>query len=143
MQSLTILGDEITSKALNYGVNCHQIKLRSNSALIFTATATSEGLFPPLEGCFCHPGLFLIVLHSFLAQYLKTSIVCIFSSPVEIPLWQSYKHRKANNDVFSILCHQMCVLFAPLGVGRRVGWLHIRENLRTTQFALRCTRSEQ
>ena len=50
---MTILGDEIPSKAFNYGVNCHQIKLRPNSALIFTVTATSEGLFAPLEGCIC------------------------------------------------------------------------------------------
>jgi hypothetical protein len=47
---VTILGDEIPFKAFNYGVNCHQIKLRLNSALIFTVTAMSEGLFALLEG---------------------------------------------------------------------------------------------
>ena len=63
----------------------------------------SKGLFAPLEGCLCHLGTIIIVLHSFLAQYFKLSIVYVFSFPVEIPLWQSKKHRKANNDVFSIL----------------------------------------
>jgi len=28
--TLTILADEIPSKAFNYGVNCHQIELRFN-----------------------------------------------------------------------------------------------------------------
>jgi len=63
----------------------------------------SEGLFASLEGCLWHLGAVIIVLHSLLAQYFEPSIVYIFSFPVEIPLWQSYKHRKANNDVFFIL----------------------------------------
>jgi len=49
---MTILSDEIPSKAFNYWVHCHQFKLRLNSALIFTVTATSEGLFAPLEWVF-------------------------------------------------------------------------------------------
>ena len=103
LQTLTILWDEIPSEAFNYGVNSHQINLRLNGALIFTVTATSEDLFAPLEGCLCHLGAIIIVLHSFLAQYFDPLIVYIFSFPVEIRLLQSYKHRKANNDVFSIL----------------------------------------
>jgi len=95
--------DELPSKALNYGVNCHQIKLRLNSALIFTVTATSEGQFAPLKGCLCLLGMIMIVLLSFLAQYFEPSIVYIFSFPVEIPLWMMEMHRKANNGVFSIL----------------------------------------
>ena len=63
----------------------------------------SEGLLSLLEGCLRDLGAIIIVLHSFLAQYFEPSIVYIFSFPVEIPLWQSYMHRKANNDVFSIL----------------------------------------
>jgi hypothetical protein len=43
----------------------------------------------PLEGCLSLLGAIIIVLHSFLAQYFKPSIVYIFSLPVEIPLWQS------------------------------------------------------
>jgi len=86
---MTILEDEIPSKASNYGVNCHLIQLRLNSALIFTVTATSEGLFAPLEGCLCLLGAIIIMLHSFLAQYFEPLIVYIFSFPVEIPLWQS------------------------------------------------------
>jgi len=74
-----------------------------NSALIFTVTAMSEGQFAPLEGCLCLLGAVIIVLHWFLAQYFEPSIVYIFSFPVEIPFWQSLKHCKANNDVFSIL----------------------------------------
>ena len=89
LQTVTILGDEISSKAFKYGVNCHQIELRLNSALIFTVTATSEGLFAPLEGCVCVLGAIIIVLHSFLAQYFEPSIVYIFSFPVAIALWQS------------------------------------------------------
>jgi len=141
--TVTILGDEIPSKAFNYGVNCNQIKLRFNSPLIFTVTATSEGLFAPLEGCLCYVGKIIIILHSFLEQYIEPSIVYILSFPVEIPLWQSLKHRRANNHVFSILWHQLRVLFPLVGVGSRVAWLHSCENLRTTHFAARCTRSEQ
>jgi len=81
--------EEIPSKAINYGVNCHLIELRLNSALIFTVTATSDGLFAPLEGCLCLLGAILIVLHSFFAQYFEPSSVYIFSFPVEVPLWQS------------------------------------------------------
>jgi hypothetical protein len=100
---MTILGDEIPSTAFNYGVNCRQSKLRLNSALIFTVTATSERRFAPLEGCLCPLGVMIIVLHSVLVQYFEPLIVYIFSFPVEIPLWQSKKHRKVNNDVFSKL----------------------------------------
>jgi len=35
---------------------------------------------------------------------------------VEIPLLKSYKHYKANNDIFSILWHQLRVLVPPLGM---------------------------
>ena len=51
LSPVTILGDEIPTKGFNYSVNCNQIKLRLNSALIFTVTATSEDLFALLEGC--------------------------------------------------------------------------------------------
>jgi len=101
LETVTILVDEIPSKPFNYGVNSHQIKLRLISALIFTVTATSEGLFAPLEGCLCLLGTIIIVLHSFWAQCFEPSIVYILSFPVKIPLSQSWKHRKANNDVFS------------------------------------------
>jgi hypothetical protein len=84
---VTILRDEIPSKTFNYAVNCHQMKLRLNSALIFTVTATTEGLFAMLEGFLCLLGMIIIVLHSFLAQYFEPSIVYIFRFPVEIPLW--------------------------------------------------------
>jgi len=78
-----------------------------------------------------------MVLHWFLAEYFEPLIVYIFSFPgyifsfpgyifsfpgyifsfpVDILLWQSSQHRKSNNDVFSILSHQLCVLFPPLGV---------------------------
>jgi hypothetical protein len=86
---MTILGDEIPSKVYNSGVNCHQIKLRLTSALKFTVTAMSEGLFAALEGCFCLLGTIIIVLHLFLAQYFKPSIVYIFNFQMEIPLGQS------------------------------------------------------
>jgi len=76
----------IPSTAFNYGVNCHQIKLRLNWALIFTVTATSEGSFAPVEGCLCHLGTIIIVVHLFLAQNFKPSIVYIFSFLVGIPL---------------------------------------------------------
>jgi hypothetical protein len=86
---LTILGDEIPSKAFNNGVNCHQINLNLNSALLFTVTATSEGLLSPVEGSLSLLDAMIIVLHSLLAQYFEPSIVNIFNFPVEIPLWQS------------------------------------------------------
>jgi len=89
LETLTILVDEIPSEAFNYGVYCHQNKLRLNWPLIFTVTATSEGLFEPLEGCLCHLGAIIIVLQSFLAKYFGPSIVYIFSFPVDITLWQS------------------------------------------------------
>jgi len=84
-----ILENEIPSKEFNHGVYCHQIKLRSNSELIFTVTAMSEGLFAPLEQCLCHLGAIITVLHLFVAQYFEPSIMYIFSFLVEIPLWQS------------------------------------------------------
>jgi hypothetical protein len=86
---VTILWDEIPSKAFNYGVNCHQIKVRLNSALIFTVTAISEGLFAPLEVCLCLLGAIIIVLQWFLPQYFEPSIVYIFNFQMDIPLWQS------------------------------------------------------
>jgi len=89
LYTLTILGDEIPSKAFIYGANWHQIKLKLNSELIFTVTATSEGLFALLDGCLCLLGVIIIVWHSFLAQYFEPSIVHIFSFLVENPLWQS------------------------------------------------------
>ena len=46
----------------------------------------SEGLFAPPEGCLCDLGAIIIVLHSFLAQYIEPSMVYIFSFPVEILL---------------------------------------------------------
>jgi len=113
---VTILGDEIPWTAFNYGVNCHRIKLRLNSALIFIVTAKSEGLFPPLEGCVCLLRAVIIVMNSFLAQYFETLIVNIFSFPVEILLWQSYNHHKSNNDIISTSWNQSRVLFPPLGV---------------------------
>jgi len=42
-----------------------------------------------LKGVYAFFGVIIIVLHSFLAQYIEPSIVYIFSFPVEIPLWQS------------------------------------------------------
>jgi hypothetical protein len=102
LYTVTTLGDKIPSTEFNYGVNCHQIELRLTSAWICTVTATSEGLFAPLEGCLYLLGVNIIVLHLFLAQYFQPSIVYIFSCPVEIHLWQSEKHCKANNDLFSI-----------------------------------------
>jgi hypothetical protein len=63
----------------------------------------SEGLLTQLDGCLCLLGTFAIELHSFLAQYFELLIVYICSLLVEIPLWQSQKHHKANNDVFTIL----------------------------------------
>jgi hypothetical protein len=61
---------------------------------------------------------------------------------VEIPFAQSWEHGKVNNDIFSIVWHQLRLLFPPLGVCSHVGWLHSWDNLRTTKFARRCTRSE-
>jgi len=142
LSRVTILGDEITWIAFNYGVYCHQIKLRLNSASIFTVTAKSEGLYAPLERSLRLLGSILIVLHSFLAQYFEPSIVYIFSFPTDIPFRQSYKPRNANNDVFSILWHQLGVLLPRLGVGSHVECLHSWDNLGTTQFAPRCMRSE-
>jgi hypothetical protein len=86
---MTILGDKIPWKAFNYGVHCHQIKRGLTSAFIFTATATSEGLFAPPDGSLCLLGAILIVLHSFLAQYFEQSIVYIFSFPLENALWET------------------------------------------------------
>ena len=79
LYTVTILGEEIPSKAFNYVVNCHQIKLRLNSALIFTVTATSEDLFAPVEGCLCLLGAIIIILHSVLAQYIEP-LLCISSA---------------------------------------------------------------
>jgi len=88
--------------------------------VIFTVTATSKGIVAPLEGGLCLLRAIIIVLHWFLAQSFEPSIVYIFSFPVEIPLWQSKKHHKANNDVFSILGDQLRVVFPLLGVGSHV-----------------------
>jgi hypothetical protein len=84
-----ILGDEIPSKAFNYGVHCQQIELRLNSGLIFTFTATSEGQFALLEGSLCLLGAIFTVLHLFMAEYFEPSIAYIFSFPTDIPLWKS------------------------------------------------------
>jgi len=74
LYTVTLLADENPSEVFNYGVNCHQIQLRLNSALIFTVSATSEGLFALLEGCLCRLGVIIIALHSFFAQYFEPSI---------------------------------------------------------------------
>jgi hypothetical protein len=75
-------------KRKNYGVNCDKIRLRLYSALIFTTTAISEGLFATPEGCISHLGVVIIHLQSFMAQYFQPSIVYIFNFLVIIPLWQ-------------------------------------------------------
>jgi len=90
--------------------------VRLNSALIFNVTAPSEGLFAMLEGCLCLLGAVITVLHSCLAECIEPSIVYIFSFLVEIPLWQSREHRKANNDIVSIVWHRLRVILPPLGV---------------------------
>jgi hypothetical protein len=77
--------------------------IRLLSALKLAVTAMSEGLTAPLEACRCHLGTILTVLHPVLAEYVKPSIVYIFSFPVEIMHWQSSKLQNVNNDVFSIL----------------------------------------
>jgi hypothetical protein len=143
LSPVTILGNEIPWKAFNYWVHYHQIQLRLNSAFIFPVTATSEGLFAPLEGSLCLLGAIRIVLHLFLAEYFEPSIVCIFTFQMEIPLRQSQKHRIANNDVFSILWHQLCVLFPLLGIRSHVGGLPSPDDLGTTQFDSQYTRSVQ
>jgi len=112
---VTIPGDETPLNEFDYGVNCHQIEVRLNSAFIFTVTAMSGGLFEPPEGCSSLLGAIIIVLPSFFAKYFEPSIVYIFSLLVEIPLGQSEQHCKANYDVFSILGHQLHVLFPLLG----------------------------
>jgi hypothetical protein len=58
-----ILGDEIPSNAFNYAVNCHQIKHRLNTALIFTVTPMTGGLFALLKGCLFLLGEIIIVMH--------------------------------------------------------------------------------
>jgi len=116
LSHVTILGDGIPWNQLNHWLNCHRIKLRSNSALIFTVTATSGGLFALLEGCLCVLGATIIELHSFLAQYIEPLIVFMFRIPVDNCLWQSWRHCKANNDVLCILWHRLPVLIPPLGV---------------------------
>jgi len=68
LSPITILRDVIPWKAFKYEVNCHQIKLRWNSALIFTVTAMSEGVFAPLEGWLCLLWAIIIMLHLFWAQ---------------------------------------------------------------------------
>ena len=113
---MTILGDKILWKPFNYGVNCHQIELRSNSAFIFTVTATSEGPLTLLDGCLCLLGGIFRVLNMLLAQCFERLIVYILSFTVEIPLGQCWKHHKVNNDSFSILWHRLGVPFQPLGV---------------------------
>jgi hypothetical protein len=57
---------------------------------MFTVTEMSIGLFALLEGGLCHLGAIIILVHSFLAQYIEPLYVYIFSLPVEIPLWQSH-----------------------------------------------------
>jgi len=76
----------------------------------------SGGLFAPLDRCWYQLGAVIIVLHSFLAQYFKPSIVYICSFPVELPLWLSENLHKANNDVFPFQWHHLSVLFPPLGM---------------------------
>ena len=128
--------------AFNYGVNCHQIKLKWHLALIFTVKATPEGRFAPLEGYWCHLQVMMIVLLSVLAQYCEPLIVYIISFLVEIHHLHSHKHRKLNQNVFSIQRHQLHVHFPLLGVGSQVEWLHCWDNGRTTQFALSWMSSE-
>ena len=70
----------------------------------------SEGLFAPLEGCLCHLGAILIVLHSFLAQYFEPLIVYIFSFPVEFPFGtaKSIAKRTMTYSLFYVIS---CVCF--------------------------------
>jgi hypothetical protein len=102
LKSVIILGNEIPCSALNYAVNCHQIKPRLFSALPLTVTATSEGLFAPLEGCLCLLDVNIILLYLCMAQYFKPSIVFNFNVTVQIPFCQTEMHRNEENHVFSI-----------------------------------------
>jgi len=97
----TWTADGLPGAIANTQVNCHQIEL------IIDIYCYSDVwiIFAPLEGCLYILAAVILVLHSFLAHYFEPSIVCIFSFPVDIPLWQSGKHPKATNDVFYILWH--------------------------------------
>jgi len=59
------------------------------------------------------------------------------------PLAELNASQSEPRRIESILGHLLGVYFPPLGVGSHVGWLHSWDNVRTTQFAPRCTRSER
>jgi hypothetical protein len=94
--------------------------IRLNVTLIFTVTPTSEDLFAPLEGCLCLLQMAITILHSFFAQYIEPSIVSIFSFSMVIPLWDSWKHCKANNDISCMWvfhCSGLIAVFDSCTVG--------------------------
>jgi hypothetical protein len=117
LQAVTIIGDEIRWKEFNYSVNSHLINLRSNSSLIFTVKATSDGHIALLEGCLCFCDAIIIVFHSFWVQYFKPLIWYIFSISVENPLWEWWMHCNAKNIAFSIRWHQLGVHSVNNGSG--------------------------
>jgi len=112
---VTRLDDKIPLTPFNYGVNCYPSELRINSAMIYSITATSEGLFASAQGCLCLLDAIIIGLHSVFAHIIEPSIVSIVRFPAQIPLSPSQMHRKVNNDVSSILWPHLRVLFPPLG----------------------------
>jgi hypothetical protein len=110
--------------------------------LIVTVTPTSGSIFAPLERCLWLLGVVIIVLQMCFAHYFVRSIVYNFSFLVEVALLQGWKIRNRNNDILSMLWHQLRVLFQLLGDESHVGWFNNWDNVRTTQCAPRCGRSE-
>jgi hypothetical protein len=74
---------------------------------------------------------------------IHPTIDCVYLLlPGWYPPLAELQPSQANNEVFSIQWHQLRVVFPLLGVGSRVGWLQIWDNLINTQFAPRYTSSE-
>jgi len=117
-----ILGEEIPWTAISYWVSSHQSKLRLNSARIFIGTAKSQHSFSPLEESLCLLGAIMIVLHSFLAQYIDPSIVYTFRLLLQIPFSQTQYRCSANDHILSFLWHQVCLLLWAMGSNSWIGY---------------------
>jgi len=137
---MTILGDEISWKAFNYVVNCHQIKLSIDihcNSNVWRSICTAWKVFmPSWRG---HHSIALVF-----GTILRTIDCVYYPLPGGNPPFAEQKALQSEQwHSLHLMTSVACAFSTARRFGTFVGWLHSWDNLRTTQFAPRCTRSNQ
>ena len=133
--------DDIPWKAFNYGIYCNQIKLSINSALIHSniwrSICTAWRVFMPSSHNYHGIALFL-------GTILWTIDCECHQCPGGNPPLAALEISQIEVWLFLYpITSVACAFSTAGGIGSCVRWLQSWNDLRTTQFAPRYTRSEQ